>query len=256
MFDKHFETVLADTDAGRDIHYRLRYQVYCVEAGYEDPEVFRDEMERDRFDENSVHFIVRRKATGDWIAAVRLVVGPLCSLPLSEVARIEPGRISEITAGNVGNVTRLCAEVSRLCVVSDFRRRIHERKTVYQLAEGPIMRQAEILLRNRRQAPWIMLGLLRAAREYSLRQGIFYWFFLVTGSLVRLLQSQGVDLSVVGQQCNHRGIRRPHLGDIRTGFDSLRIKSPAVHGMFFQRPSYRLFSELEEESAREIAANE
>jgi N-acyl amino acid synthase of PEP-CTERM/exosortase system len=256
MFDKHFETFLADSDAGREIHYRLRYQVYCIETGYEDPEGFRDEKERDRFDENSVHFIVRRKATGDWIAAVRLVVGPLCNLPLNELAQIELAKISEMTDGNANRVTRLCAEVSRLCVVSDFRRRIHERKTVYQLAEGPIMRQPEIFLRDRRQAPWIMLGLLRAAREYSLRQGIFYWFFLVTGSLVRLLQSQGVDLSIVGQQCNHRGIRRPHLGDIRTGFDSLQIKSPAVHGMFFRRPSYRLFSELEEESTREMAANE
>jgi N-acyl amino acid synthase of PEP-CTERM/exosortase system len=256
MFDKHFETFLADSDAGKDIHYQLRYQVYCMKMGYEDPTLYPDRKERDEFDDNAVHFIVRRKATGEWLAAMRLVIGPLRDLPINQLARIDLTRISEATAGGIHGASQWCAEVSRLCVAPGYRRRVHEKNLPYQFSEKERLMPIESASYERRQAPWILLGLLRAAREYSLAHGIPYWFFLIADSLARLLQGQGIELNVVGQVCNHRGLRRPHLSNIRHVHPGVLLKSPATHAMFFQYPSYRLFSELEEESALEIAANE
>ncbi len=35
MFDDHFEVFLADTRESKEIHYSIRYQVYCEEMGFE-----------------------------------------------------------------------------------------------------------------------------------------------------------------------------------------------------------------------------
>ena len=63
-FDSNFEVFLADTLEGKQIHYNLRYQVYCDEMGFEDKDSFPDKMESDEWDDNSVHFIVRHRASG------------------------------------------------------------------------------------------------------------------------------------------------------------------------------------------------
>ncbi|HWP60809.1 MAG TPA: PEP-CTERM/exosortase system-associated acyltransferase [Candidatus Acidoferrales bacterium] len=250
MFDKDFEAFLADCDAGKDIHYRLRYQVYCLKMGYEDPRLYPDRKERDQFDDHAVHFIVRKKATGEWIAAMRLIVAPLHALPVSQLTRIDLDRISEASGGIISQPSQWCAEISRLCVVPQYRRRAHERNFPYQVSDGNRVLPVDSVSYERRQAPWIMLGLLRAAREYSLRIGLSYWFFLIADSLARLLQAQGIDLSIVGQACNHRGLRRPHLSNVQIVHPGMRLKSPLAHAMFLHRPCFRLFSELEDDGAR------
>ena len=68
MFDNRYEVILADTAEARQIHYNLRYQVYCLEEEFESREAFPDQMERDTWDDNSVHFIVRCKETMEWLA--------------------------------------------------------------------------------------------------------------------------------------------------------------------------------------------
>ena len=42
MSGAKFQTVLCDTDESCSIHYQIRYQVYCRETGFEDPEEFAD----------------------------------------------------------------------------------------------------------------------------------------------------------------------------------------------------------------------
>jgi hypothetical protein len=42
MVIKNFEVILADDQWSRHIHHQLRYQVFCLETGYEDPAQFPD----------------------------------------------------------------------------------------------------------------------------------------------------------------------------------------------------------------------
>src|SRR5689334_18794194 len=121
MFDQYFEVFLADTPQGRAINYRLRYQVYCLETAYEDPTHYPDKNESDEHDARSVHFIVRARATGDWIAAMRLVVGDLKELPISEFAQIDQDLLINITRARSLKDFDLSGEISRMCVVSQFR---------------------------------------------------------------------------------------------------------------------------------------
>ncbi|MBS3963093.1 MAG: GNAT family N-acetyltransferase, partial [Methylomonas sp.] len=67
FFDSNFEVVLADTFESKLINYNIRYQVYCDEMGFEDKDVFPDEIEFDEWDKNSVHFLVRHKSSENWL---------------------------------------------------------------------------------------------------------------------------------------------------------------------------------------------
>ncbi len=83
MFDKDFELFLGDTEEGIALNQRVRYRVFCLEKGFEDATEFPDGRERDPWDDVSIHFAVREKATGNWVAATRVI------LPLAEQFPVE-----------------------------------------------------------------------------------------------------------------------------------------------------------------------
>ena len=47
VFNEYFDMVPAVSDELKKEVYKLRYQVYCIEAGFEDPEQYPDKMEFD-----------------------------------------------------------------------------------------------------------------------------------------------------------------------------------------------------------------
>jgi N-acyl amino acid synthase of PEP-CTERM/exosortase system len=251
MFDQYFEVFLADNREGKDINYRLRYQVYCLETGYEDPARYPDKREIDAFDEHAVHFIARSRSTGEWIAALRLVIRPFDSLPMNAFASVDFNFLSkEITEDIRSGRTSLCTEVSRLCVVSSFRRRAPERNTPYQLSYNPDRDTPPSNTSDpaeRRKAPWLMLGLINAARDYSETHHIRYWFFLVAEALARIMEGLGFGLTTVGPVCEHRGKRRPYFRDLNTRYENIAEKLPIVYQMFSRPSGYRLYSELRDE---------
>ena len=257
MFDHYFDVFLADTPESKKINYQIRYQVYCLETGYEDPETCPEKMENDSFDDRSVHFIVRAKQTGIWIAALRLVVGPMDELPINHAAVIDTNRLLTImSADSVKDFDR-SAEISRLSIVSDFRRRKQERDVPFQLPwtqDECISDVAGDTFQERRKAPWLMLSLLYAARDYSEQHGINYWFFLTPKALARIFKGLGMQLEVTGPACEHRGTRFPHVIKIPSGFDNFEIKYPGLGKTIPRSNRYRLFSEVDNEIAKLRAA--
>ncbi|HWP60804.1 MAG TPA: PEP-CTERM/exosortase system-associated acyltransferase [Candidatus Acidoferrales bacterium] len=247
MFDTYFEAFLADNPIGKEIHYRIRYQVYCLETGWEDAKAFPDGLERDSYDDHSVHFIVRARATGDWIAAMRLVVAPLDQLPLTRLVSLDKNVLKNLMSTEPGGKPGLSAEISRLCVVSQYRRRAYERNTPYQVPWNPDEDSSPLLPTSpneRRKAPWLKLGLIRAARDYSEENGIQYWFFLIADPLARILDSLGMGLQLIGPPVEHRGIRRPYLRDLKWGYRDIPAKSRELFEMLSHSTHFRLFSEL------------
>ena len=115
MFDENYEVIVADTPAARRIHHQIRYQVYCVEHGYEDPARHPDREERDEWDAHAVHFLVRERASGEWIGAMRLVKPVDGVLPIQRSAKLQPDCVPEAGAGKAW-------ELSRTCILRDYRR--------------------------------------------------------------------------------------------------------------------------------------
>lgn len=238
MFDEHFEAVLADTEEARSIHYRIRYQVFCAETHFEDSKCFPDGLEKDAYDKNAVHFIVRHRATGRWIAAMRLVLGCHGPLPTERICDdLDACLVSPLNHDTV-------AEISRLCMVEEFRRRRHEGFFPYEVIDGRTGARA-LPNQERRKEPEILLGLMRALYSWSSRNGIEHCFFLITPSLARVIGRLHINLQAVGGPCEHRGTRVPYVADIEAGRDQLLNGCAQMAELMQSEHAYTLYSELD-----------
>src|SRR5580704_10802799 len=69
--DNEVSVELADTPALLREAYRLRYQVYCVERGFE---AGQNGIEYDEYDKFAQHAVVRWQQTGEVVGTVRLIL--------------------------------------------------------------------------------------------------------------------------------------------------------------------------------------
>ena len=213
MFDEHLEVLLADTDWAKNIHYDLRYRVYCLERGYEDPQAHPDAREQDSYDDMAAHFLVRSRESREWLAGLRLVTVPFESLPMNRVCEVYRDQLPQFKSNEI-------AEVSRLCAIPTKR---------MDFTAGT-------------STSWISMGLIRAARSYALEHGIRYFFFFISDSLARILKRVGIEFTPIGPVSNYRGERRPYIHDVRFGYREMPVKAPDVHEMFCNKPGYGLAS--------------
>jgi N-acyl amino acid synthase of PEP-CTERM/exosortase system len=244
MFDNRFETVLADTPAARQIHHRIRFLVYCLEMGYENVASHPDGLERDAWDDRSVHFLVRRRDNSEWIAAMRLVLPGTRPLPIESVCELDRRVCGGVPPDRI-------AEVSRLCIVDQYRRRLRERELPYEVVGNDAGRRWQTLqvsedkrVSQRRHGPEIMLGLLLAAAEYSREAGLAHWFFLTTPALCRMIEQYGVPLQPAGAPCQHRGERHPYFVDLSSAWGALWNSDPRMSGWLGRRPPLKRYSEI------------
>lgn len=189
MFDHRYQVVVADTEEAKKVHYRLRYQVYCLDKGFEAPDKFSDEMERDEYDDMSVHFLVKDKYTGHWVAALRLVIADVKDIPASQVV--------EINDRSGMQVGERVAEISRLSIVKGHRVSNNEKSSANKY-------------RHRHAIPEIMLGLIRATKVYCKDVGVRHGLFLCKRSMIRVLEKCGMGIEPAGSACEHKGTRYPY----------------------------------------------
>jgi len=209
MFDDRYEVILADNETARRIHHQVRYKVYCLEEGFEEQSDFEDNEERDEWDDHSVHFTVRTKDTREWIAAMRMVVSGPEGLPVEQMCSIDP--VIKPTGESI-------AEISRLCILDKHRQGKQSRGQSPQDATTyPHLVKAtqQPATNERHHKSEIILGLLRAAVDYSYENGISNWFFLTTPALARLINRMCIQLVKVGTSCEHRGVRYPFIANLQ-----------------------------------------
>ena len=152
-YDRHFAVVRATTpELLRKVH-RLRYQVYCVENPFEDPEKQIDKYEADEYDERSVHTLLLHRRTGEAVGTSRVILphkGEFRPLPMATMLHgADRCRFDEFPAAQT-------AEISRFAVSKQFRRRCgEERHADVGFAENASAPE----ISERRLMPFITLGL-------------------------------------------------------------------------------------------------
>ncbi len=234
IFDDRYEIFLADTPESKALHYQLRYQVYCEETGWErNRQLFHEKLECDDFDASSHHFLVRDRLSLDWVGGMRLVEQPFHGLPISKFCQIEEKSQVFFEQGR-------CVEVSRLFVLPDFR-----------CGRRPKSGEAKKLVAVRDSYHYeVILGLIRAAREFGLKNAINSWYFLVEPALARAIKRVGIDLYRCGPGVQHRGLRHPYYGEVETCFDRVFSGSCDVRIMFSRKSTFRNYSWLRGEVSR------
>ena len=73
-FSQYFDVVPVETDDQLRQALQLRYQVYCLETGFEDIEMHSSGLEQDEFDVRAVHSLLIHRPSGLVAGTVRLVL--------------------------------------------------------------------------------------------------------------------------------------------------------------------------------------
>jgi N-acyl amino acid synthase of PEP-CTERM/exosortase system len=189
-----FVSVDADTPDLQNKAFHLRYQVYCVEKGYEDPDSFPNGLERDSYDSHSVHTLLQHRSSGRSVGTVRLVL-PIASrsewsFPLQVVCAQ-----NRINAGKWFPVAET-AEISRFCISKQAR--TVETKNSDGTTYGPGQAALDMVIE-------LMEGIVRR----SAAAGITHWCAAMEPSLLRLLSRLSIYFRPFGPLLDFHGKRQP-----------------------------------------------
>ena len=171
--------------------FRLRYKVYCLERKFERIEDHPGEMERDAYDDHSLHFLTR-DGKGRGIATARLVLDSPLGLPLEKEYAM-----SEAFAGID---RRGLAEFSRFAISKNIR------DVDEEAAAAPVS--------ARSGHSEIALSLILALAKESRAQGITHWCAAIERALWMALRHGGMGLRQVGPPKDYHGIRIPCLSSM------------------------------------------
>ena len=244
-FDKYFYVTRATTPETRELAFRIRYQVYCQEFHFEREEDCPGQMERDIYDDRSEHCLLIHKPTSTPMGCVRLILpdrgcrasmpferfcasqfsfAPIPApsspvlLPLSEkVARrtIIPS-LRRVHGMSLYTLPRdsFC-EVSRLAVLSTFRRRESDEKKPISFPETTSAGG------DRSSFPLIPLSLFLASLSRFLNSAHEYAFAMMEPRLARLLKRFGLIFTMVGNVVDYHGQRGPFVYTRRRAVNNL-----------------------------------
>ena len=228
-FARYFELSLALTDEQKAAVYAVRYNVYCEEFGYEDPKAFLDHMESDVFDQQSVHCLVTHRATGVPAGCVRLVtVDADTSMPLESHCgdALDQDFFREMEGRRVS-----MAEISRLAVDSQFRRRRGESETRFGNTSS-----LHFAAREQRTFSLIAVSLFLAAAAVADINKRPDCFAIMEPFLPVILRRTGVVVKRVGDDFDFKGVRAPYYLNIneliKGAPDELRLCFDVVRSQF------------------------
>jgi N-acyl-L-homoserine lactone synthetase len=222
--------------------YRLRYQVYVQEWGFERPENHREGMEKDEFDESSVHFAVKDEE-GNIVGTVRLILNSPKGFPIEKYCHIN------IDKKRYGQAK--FAEISRLAISKKYRRRAED-SFIYGPEKDTSKERIETItipykpkpdvryvytpqgekIKERRRRPELVIGLYKAIYHESKKKQITHWYAVMTKGLHFLLRRLGINFVPIGEPRNYHGIRTPYLGDIEKIEKEVLKNNPELYKEF------------------------
>src|SRR6185437_1636117 len=216
LYGEFFEAIAADTPELLRESFRLRYQVYCVENPFENPDEQSDGLESDRFDVHSRHALLRHRSTGSIVGSARLILPRLGArvgaLPIFEICP-EARRVLPFQS---------TAEFSRFAVSKQFRRRAGD----HLYGEG--YSASDLLNDRRRVLPHITLGLMAKALELGRAHGIDHVCAIMEPGLLRLLTRFGLHFIPVGPMVEHHGMRQPCYSPVGELLARIKRERPEV----------------------------
>ncbi|WP_290633266.1 PEP-CTERM/exosortase system-associated acyltransferase [Aquisalimonas sp.] len=187
---------------------RLRYQVYCLERGYEDYSRFPDHMETDEYDDAATHVLVRNRSDGTTVGTSRLVFDDGHGLPI----RTHGSRSVEQQLARTRQLNPSCriAEVSRFAVTRTF---------------STLMSQQQSVMVSSRH---VTMGLVALLFRQSWESGVTHWTALLNAALIRFFTRVGIHFQPIGPVINHRGARQPVMASLDALWSGVKAEGTAL----------------------------
>ena len=162
--------------------FNLRYQVYCIERGFEPCD---DGEERDDYDLHSRHVILRRRDDRAVVGTVRLIaydpVNQAESFPMQQFC--SPELLPCLPWVTTGEISRFAISKQRRLSFKD--------------------------------ASLLRLWLLRGVVQVSSEMGLTHWLAVMERTLIRLHRSNEIYFEPVGPLISYHGTRQPTFGEIK-----------------------------------------
>lgn len=228
-FARYFEMSLALTDKQKSDVFKIRYNVYCEEFGYEDPERFKNHLETDSFDDSSIHCLVTHRASGMPAGCVRLVLmDEDRGMPLEEHCQ---DSLDTHFFDAMSEHRSQMAEISRLAVDGQFRRRRGEKETRFGNTET-----LHFEAREKRTFSLLAVSLFLASAAVADLMRRPNCFAIMEPFLPTILRRTGVTVQRVGSDFAFNGVRAPYYLNIddaiRAAPDELRLCFEVVRAQF------------------------
>ncbi|GAB4576583.1 MAG: hypothetical protein Tsb008_21000 [Rhodothalassiaceae bacterium] len=221
LYYKWFEVVRCTTPSLIEEAQKLRYQVYCVETGFEDPAANPDGLERDDADAHAIHSILVHKPSGLVAGTVRLILPNEDSPDLGLAARHVSPVLQQMDESELPRART--AEISRFSISKAFRKRVED--TLYP-AGVEDMSEPDWL--GRRALPSITLGLMRAIVAMTREADMSHVVAVVEPALVRLLFRMGINFSRTGERVSYHGERYPVYRKMTDLLDEIFVRHPEI----------------------------
>ena len=223
-YNKTFSVLKADRTDLKERAFKLRHDVFVAENKFTDIVVHEDGLEYDGYDYRAVHYLLEHEGRGEDIGTVRIILPdeahPEASFPMQAVCDHPMLRDGE-------RVATLC-QISRMCMVSDFRERDRDGALLpaYYEAENKTGAVEGEMVYIRRRIPYAPLGLFRAAFETALRHRIMDCLMMIELEQLPYLNRMGISYSVLGPCLpDYRGMR-PVVFNIKNVLDTMLIDNP------------------------------
>lgn len=212
-FQEDFLFRIAINEKDRINAFRLRYQVYCEELGYEEPtDTFRG-LEYDVHDSNSIQCLIKHRKSGITAGGMRLVLprpDNICSfskLPLQNYAEqsLTHSKYHPLLLDD----DSIC-EVSRLAISPLFRNRSSNAKVAESIKARHSFSDDE-----KKSFSAIIIGLFLSTYALVGLAKKRHVFAMMEPRLPRLLRMSGFNFTQVGETINFHGKRSAFYIDQR-----------------------------------------
>jgi N-acyl amino acid synthase of PEP-CTERM/exosortase system len=205
-----FHFLKVDSEDLRKETYRLRYEIYVKEFGFENPEDHPGGIETDEYEPYSIHFAALKN--DEVIGTIRLVLYSEKGFPIEHAVRLKRNGASP-PPDRIG-------EISRLAISHRFRRRSGDGpygvESYLVESEGGILPESgpppEVM--NKRKNPVIVMGLYQAMYHEAKKKGLLQWYMITEEKIFKSLKKFGFMFRQVGEPVEYHGLRIPYLGDI------------------------------------------
>ena len=205
LFNKYFEIIEATTEELKQEHYKIRYQVYIEELkmGFD----HNNNMEMDKYDNRSIHFLVRHKSTNQYVATCRLIY-PTSSQNYLPIATYGKYPIDSLINIPVIDNQHTVVELSRTAVP----------KTVIQFRKS-------LSPEEREASTYLFMSLIAGITRWCIQNNVETVCGFIDPILVRKMKMIGFNLDIIGESVDVYGLRTPTMSNIPASLENIKQKN-------------------------------
>ncbi|HET9843323.1 MAG TPA: PEP-CTERM/exosortase system-associated acyltransferase [Gammaproteobacteria bacterium] len=200
IFKTYFEIHIANTSQQLEKIFRLRYDVFCTEFQFEKEEDCPNALEQDLYDPFSIEALLYHPNDGKIAGCVRLILPVNTCPPLPVENFCHQGLCPE--------QKNAYAEVSRLTIAKDFRRRLWDGHLPSGVSDNPA--QIGVIGRN---FPLPAVSMMFTGASLCRLLLLDYVYAMMEPKLAHAMTAYGIEFQQIGDVHDYHGQRAPYRLD-------------------------------------------